>query len=462
MTNCIPEQMQKRIATIGQTMAGEMERLCAQMLEGEGLTLKEVEEGMRAIVKRAGLAGMEVVVGEMERGRRKGARECPTCGQAVYWTRYEKRQCISTLGEFEIERAYYYCPACRAGWCPLDAQLGLGRGELSPVAEEVTGYLGAFMPFGRAADFLARSDLLHISHDTVNNTTVRIGQMLAEQQQAEVEVIWGGEQPYPECDRPEAPEVMYLSGDGVRYLAADGQGRELKVAAVYETERRANAQGEEGPHTIHTDYVVSDQSAASFAQAVEVMAQRRGLRQAGTPVVLQDGAIWLWQHLAPLAGPERVEIVDFYHAAGYVTGALAVLLPDEKPRGFWAEVLLTCLKAGRPALVTATLRHLLSDPGPLLIQVQEACDYLRNYAHRMAYDAYQTAGLQIASGTIESGVKQVASDRLKQAGMRWNPTHAHAVAQVRAAILSYRPRWDSFWRSYHPPPRSYQRHTPAA
>jgi hypothetical protein len=462
MTNCIPEPIRVRMETIGRTMVDEMEKLCEQMLEGAGLSLKEIEEGMRDMVKRAGLEGMSVVVGEIERERFKGAKDCPTCGQAVYWTRYAKRQCISTLGEFEIERAYYYCPACRAGWCPLDEQLGLGRGELSPVAEEITSYLGAFMPFGRAADFLARSGLLQISHDTVNNTSVRIGQMLAEQQQAEVDAIWEGEQPYPEYEGPQVPQVMYLSGDGVRYLAADGQGRELKVAAVYETEIRANDQGEQDPHAIHTDYVVSDQQPGTFSRAVEVVTQRRGLRQARTPVVLQDGAIWLWQTLAPLAGPERVEIVDFCHAAGYVSGALAALLPDQKQRGFWADILLTCLKAGQPGLVADTLRHLLSDPGPLLTEVQEACDYLRSYAHRMAYHDYQAAGLQIASGTMESGVKQVASDRLKQAGMRWNPAHAHALVQVRAAILSHRPRWDAFWRSYHPPPRPYQRHAQAA
>jgi hypothetical protein len=189
---------------------------------------------------------------------------------------------------------------------------------------------------------------------------------------------------------------------------------------------------------------------------VEVLTEQRGLRQAERSVVLQDGACWLWRHLAPLAGKNRVEIVDFYHAAGYITNALDSLLPDQVQRTFWADVLLTCLKSGQPGLVTDTLRNLLSDPGPLLKPVQEACDYLRNQFHRMHYDDYLATGLQIASGTIESGVKQVASDRLKQAGMRWLPHHAEAIAQVRAAILSHHPRWDVFWQAYQPPPRSCQ------
>jgi hypothetical protein len=334
--------------------------------------------------------------------------------------------------------------------------LGLGSSELSPLAQELTSYLGAFIPFRRAADFLARSDLVHISHDTVNQVTVAIGQKLGKEQQIAMEAIWARETAYPVYEGEETPEEVYLSGDGVRYLNTEGQGRELKVAAVYQTEMRTTADEKSVPHAIQIDYRVSQKDPETFAHLVEVLAQQRGLSQAETSVVLQDGAAWLWQHLGPLAGEERVEIIDFYHAAGYITDALDALLPDKSQRAFWSEVLLTCLKAGKPGLVTDTLCTFLSDPGPLLTPVQDACDYLTNQAHRMHYDDYLDAHLQIGSGTIESGVKQVASDRLKQAGMRWKPDHAEAVALVRAAILSHRPCWDDFWDSFSPSPRLYQ------
>ena len=357
---------------------------------------------------------------------------------------------------------YYYCEACGGGWCPLDEVLGLGRRELSPIAQDLASYLGAFVSFRRAADFLGRSGLLHISHDTVNAVTVEVGQQLRAQQQAETAAIWRGEKPYPVYERTEIPDKLYLSGDGVHYLNTDGQGRELKVAAVYQTDTYVTDEGEEKPRAQHIDYLVSQREPERFARTVEVLTQQRGLREAETAVVLQDGARWLWQHLALLAGDDRVEIIDFYHAAGYVTDALDVLVKDPDAHGFWKEVLLTCLKDGKGHLVSATLRHLLSDADPLPDPVQDACNYLRNQSHRMHYDDYQEAGLQIASGTIESGVRQVASDRLKQAGMRWKPDHAEAVAQVRAAILSKQSRWDDFWQSYMPPSRTYQSHALAA
>ena len=73
----------------------------------------------------------------------------------------------------------------------------------------------------------------------------------------------------------------------------------------------------------------------------------------------------------------------------------------------------------------------------------------------MNYPSYVRRGLQIGSGSAESAVKQVVGARINQAGMRWSPEHAEAVAHIRAAILSN--RWDNFWSDFRPPPRLYQR-----
>ena len=81
--------------------------------------------------------------------------------------------------------------------------------------------------------------------------------------------------------------------------------------------------------------------------------------------------------------------------------------------------------------------------------------YFENQSPRMNYPMYVEQGLQIGSGSAESGVKQVVGCRINQAGMRWNPQRAEAVAHVRAAILS--DRWDDFWSDFHPPPRQYRR-----
>jgi hypothetical protein len=86
--------------------------------------------------------------------------------------------------------------------------------------------------------------------------------------------------------------------------------------------------------------------------------------------------------------------------------------------------------------------------------VTKAITYFENQGQRMDYPSYVQRGLQIGSGSAESAVKQVVGARINQAGMRWAPEHAEAVAHVRAAILSN--RWDDFWSDFRPPPRQYQ------
>jgi hypothetical protein len=89
--------------------------------------------------------------------------------------------------------------------------------------------------------------------------------------------------------------------------------------------------------------VVSSQAPDDFRVVVDVLAQQRGVLQAQRTAVVQDGAPWLWDHIAPLAGPERTEIIDFYHTAGYISAAIAALLPSEQ-HAFWKHLLLNHLK----------------------------------------------------------------------------------------------------------------------
>lgn len=452
MNESIPESVQKKLTEIGQQVSEGLSQIYWAMMQEDGQDLQTIEEEVRALMRGVGLASMEELVGQYDHHHRKGAQACPRCGEKHQWKRYEARQCISTLGELMIERAYYYCPDCRGGWCPLDDRLGLGSSELSPVAEQIASYAGAFMTFTTAADFLARSHLLNISHDSVNRATVRMGESLCQEQDNLVEAVEAGEFVYP-TPPDQAPEMLYLSADGVRYLTTDGTGRELKVAVVYETE----GQGDLEPKTIRSDYVVSSQSPDDFRIVVDVLAQRRGVLQAQRTAVVQDGAPWLWDHIAPLAGTERTEIIDFYHAASYVTTAVDALLPRDQHL-FWKHLLLNHLKHDDQGVehlteVLLILSHELPD---IPSDVQEALDYLERYADRMRYATYRQQNLQIGSGTVESAANRLVSARLKQAGMRWNSIHAEAVAQVRAAILSQQ-RWDHFWNTYRPWPRTYRR-----
>ena len=63
--------------------------------------------------------------------------------------------------------------------------------------------------------------------------------------------------------------------------------------------------------------------------------------------------------------------------------------------------------------------------------------------------------LQIGSGSVERGCKQVITARLKQAGMIWSLDGARAVAAVRTWLKSG--RWVEATASRPPRWRTYQR-----
>jgi hypothetical protein len=73
----------------------------------------------------------------------------------------------------------------------------------------------------------------------------------------------------------------------------------------------------------------------------------------------------------------------------------------------------------------------------------------------MQYDRYRKDGLQIASGTIESGCKHVIAARLKQAGMIWSAGGARFVAKLRTRLKSR--RWGETLALRPAPHRTYVR-----
>ena len=463
MNKPLPTEVKEQIAATTERFRQQLTELWQWVLDEENTapaTALEIEKYIRDWLQRIGEDTQAQTVGRLERYRVKGKQACPVCGTEVYWTRYETRNYISSLGELSIERAYYHHRACHTGWVPLDARLELGNSELSPLAQEMTSYLGAWMPFEQAVQYLAKYQGLRISHDTVNSSTVSIGQALQARQTEAVRQAWE-EQVLPACEVAVVPLRLYVSADGIRHLLPNGEGKEIKVAAVYETTERCNARGETEIHARDIDYVTAP-TAEELAQAVYLRAVQRGVLGAEQVGVLGDGATWIWNRVAAQF-PKRktTEIVDSYHASEYLwDAARAVWGAENAQTQAWGVQQCHTLKHEGPQPVQQALADLPVSTSTPPQAVRDARSYFENQHPRMDYPRYVADGWQIGSGTAESAVKQVVGVRLNQAGMRWNTEHALAVAQVRAAILS--DRWDAFWDTFQPPARQYQHAVPGA
>jgi len=456
MTKGMPKDVEKRIDKMTEMFRNNLIEMY-QWSKSEtepGPTAAAIEDKIRKWIQQMGQDTQMLLLGGMDRNRRKGKQKCPECDQEIYWKRYEPRNYISSLGEMKLERAYYYHTACHCGWVPLDERLKIGASELSPWVQEMVSYLGAFMPFEQAQTYLSKYNGVHISHDTVNNTTVAIGQSLSEDQDAAVHVAWDA-CILPDCEVEKPPQRLYVSADGIIHLLPDGQGKEIKVSAVYETEERQNKKGETNIHAIDIEYVVHSDP-EELARATYLIARKRGVEEAQQIIVLGDGAGWIWNRIAFIFSQEKTtKIVDFYHASEYIWDAGNIVFGKEttKAKG-WGDTYCHQLKHDGPTHVLAALQKLSPKADTMPLPVEKAITYFTNQSPRMDYPAYIEQGFQIGSGTAESGVNQVVGTRMNQAGMRWNAERAKAVAHVRAAILSN--RWEAFWAGYSPPPRQYQ------
>jgi len=406
---------------------------------------------------------------------------CRCGGQAEYQRRREGG--VQTIvGEVRVKRAYYLCPDCHQGCYPLDEELEFCAGGLSAGLEECAALAGVVEPFASAAELLRRLlwTKVELSHNRVRGATEDMGYTLAKAEDELVQQVFESEKSELPKRPKEGPKRLYVSADGTcvrckptevgveagtdAAAGQEGQGhvwREAKVAALYETEEVATARkpDEAVLKAKEIEYYADITDAQHFARQVWLKAYERGVSHAEEVVLLGDGAQWIWLRLGMLF-PQAIQILDWYHAEDYlVQTALAVFGPGTQPGKMWLKRELDLLWDGGVRQVIKDLET-LQQAHPKIEAIQDTITYYTNNQCRMNYPAYRERGLQIGSGTIESGCKRVVKARLDQAGMTWTVEGARAVLKARAAYLSG--QWDDFWLNRPFQPRAYRRRSAQA
>ena len=323
-------------------------------------------------------------------------------------------------------------PLVGEAFFPLDEELGLSSGGLTPRGEQTLVRLASWMPFEPAREMLEDLVGVRVSKATARRVTLTTGEAALAVCEAEVERL---KQALPQA--PAGVSKQALSGDGAMVHLIEGEWAEVKTLALGEVTR--NKRGE--VCTQHLSYFSRLSSAASFEEAALVETHRRGLERASEVCAVQDGAPWL-QGLVDYQRADAVRILDFAHAAEYINeiGQAVQAAGGRLPRK-WLEGLLHRLKHQGPQRV---LKHLVwlaaRYPSPL---IQEKLAYLQKREAHMQYPSYQQAGWPIGSGSVESANKLVVEARLKGAGMRWERQHVNPMLVLRNAVCNR--RWHETW-----------------
>jgi len=128
---------------------------------------------------------------------------CP-CGKEARYIARRTKNVVSVLGPLRLQRAYYYCPSCRQGFCPRDRQLGLKSGSLSPALTRMTGTVGAMVSFQEGSGLLRELAGVPVDAKQVERTAEALGKEIAEDERLHSEPL----------DSLPLPRTLYLGMDG--------------------------------------------------------------------------------------------------------------------------------------------------------------------------------------------------------------------------------------------------------
>ena len=433
------------ISKLGQEFGQYMIQLISELFIGTGQprSLSEMERNIRRMLLKAGQFLLSSWLALQESSTPIEAIECPHCGAQAQYRCKRAGTLLTILGQVEYKRAYYLCPDCQQGHYPLDQQLGLRPGQISAELESLSGMTGAQLAFGQSSQLFEALTLISVSDQTVAKATQAVGEEVQALEHEWIAQSRDGDWLQEQQRLAERPKRLYGALDAAK-VHIRGQKehpwRDLKVGAWFTTSAEPPKKPDDDWKIRATDisYYCDMQEAQQFGDLVWATGCQRQAELAQELIFLGDGADWIWR-LVQEHYPEAVQIVDWFHATEYIAPVANAAFEDEDKRQTWIKQVRTDLWDGDLDAVIAAFER-LTDHARASEPATKAATYFTNNRQRMDYPEYRAKGYQIGSGTIESGCKQIVTQRLKVAGAIWEHDNAIKTAKARAALLSH--QWD--------------------
>lgn len=351
---------------------------------------------------------------------------------------FRTRTVLSTLGAFELSRAYIVDKEGRRSF-PLDDALGL-VGGCTPAASGMIAWAGAqSASYELAGEALSRLAGIQVPGRRVQRMVNRV---------AADETAWA--QARPQEDH--TADILNIQTDmtgipmrkedlvGVAGKNGDPKKRQVKGGIVFRQE--INAEGEIQRVPCSTTRVVSFEDVTSFSRTLFAEAVTRGYHAADTVVFTADGAEWIWLMVEDRF-KKAVQIVDFFHAAEHL-GVLCHLAEADKDK---AEAMFALRRRlMRDYGAGCIVRHFERLPAdhPRKAEIDAALNYFTTNLKRMDYGTFRARGYFIGSGAMEGTCKSLVKQRTDLAGQRWHPSGSLNVLRIRALVADQ--LHDHYWQ----------------
>lgn len=412
-----------------------VEELLEERIDEKGMTLDEIEAVVESTTREVAAWIMERLI-EEQRPRGANRAACPRCSALCKYKRRLDTRVLTIHGVMRIRRRrYHYCAACKAGFAPVDAALGLEPGrEATRQVRAWQAKYGSDSAFAAVPELLQDLRGLNVSASTVERTTIEVGEQLRAAGRT-----WGPPPPAAMKWLETASPRLYLSMDGTMVPLRDEWRRdgtcgklvcrygEAKLGMVFQTGRTDGLD----TRVVRRGCVGTLENLEVFRPLVLELGHQWRLHQAQELIVLGDGAAWIWL-LAATHYPHGIQILDFWHMTEHLWNVARAM------HGKGSEAAKTWVRDAQWDLkrdLTASFLQRLKDWEPADAAAWEVrrieLAYFAGNAERMKYGTYLEQGYMIGSGVMESACRQMVTQRLDQAGMHWREATADAVVAIR-------------------------------
>jgi hypothetical protein len=437
----------------------EISKLLAEVVEeaikterSAEVRIGDVEMALRESLREIGCGALQCFL-ENADGEVEGEIEC-ACGGKLKYQRRREATIWSVFDKVVYKRAYYADCACGQGCAPVDRQYGIEPGKVTAGLAHLIALSGINKAFDDGRRWLKEFLLFEVSENTVRAETQKMGEL---QRQADSELVqeMQAESGLQKRERSQqsVPDILYGSLDAAKVrieprskkekaLKHSETWRDLKVGCWYEGEevpprqqsvRQQDKAQREGVvlRAKNQHYFCDIEKAEEFGKLLWATGCAMGADRVRILVFICDGAVWIWNLIVHYF-PNAIQIVDWYHAADRLKRIAEEAFSHSAERLAWLEIVTEDLWQGRVEAVIEACQ-LLEKKSNL---AKQSLLYYGNNIERMRYAQFRAAGYLIGSGVIESGCKQIVTQRLKLPGAQWNLEGAILTAKARTAWLS--------------------------
>jgi hypothetical protein len=419
----------------------------AEMLSAQNIpTLRQMsDQFMQTRTTLLGGCLQEMAIQLTASYRQQDLASCPHCAKSLKRHSINAKTLHTLQGSITLERPYFYCPSCKAGFYPLDEALELANEAYQYDMQEKMLRLGIESPYAISADLfkeltgISPSD--HCLHDTLNRigTLAPIDDVIpsAEEIIGRIEAV--------NCPELELP-VLVVASDGAHTPTrpkgkrnsrrGPGKWREVKGFRIYLLD------GKERIVQIASWHQIQD--AAQFTLDLAVVAARIPLERVRI-ALLGDGAEWLWNAMTQCF-PKAREVLDYYHCAEHVHKVAKLQYGETLDAQQWAEATITRLFMDGTGFAIGSLKRMQPSSMEADKEIKKLLNYLATHKHRLAYQDCKDTGLPIGSGGIESANKHICHVRLKRSGAWWLEENGNTMLRLRCAL--YNNTFDTVLNSY--------------